>query len=104
MTRVRAVAAVVLAVAISRLAVAQPPPQNLPDWSGVWNPHELNIFDPTAPTHPDNKQNSSAAYMREFPPYNLEWEAKYKKLLADNVAGKPTDPTAGCVPVACRES
>jgi hypothetical protein len=70
----------------------------LPDWSGVWNPAETNIFDATAPKDPRNKNLSSSADMREFPPYNAEWEARYKKLLVDNAAGKPTDPTAGCVP------
>jgi hypothetical protein len=96
-----AFAAVLLVVAMHQPSIAQTasaPVQNLPDWSGVWNPAELNIFDPTAPHDPQNKKNSSAAYMREFPPYNAEWEARYQKNLADNAAGKPVDPTAGCVP------
>ncbi len=91
-------ATVVLSVATGQPALAAGAPQTLPDWSGVWNPAELNIFDPTAPRQAQNKQSSSAAYMREFPPYNAEWEARYQKALADNIAGKPTDPTAGCVP------
>jgi hypothetical protein len=94
-------AVVALVAAISGPLAAQPAAasaQTLPDWSGVWNPHELNIFDPTAPRQSQNKKNSSAADMREFPPYNVEWEARYQQLLADNRAGKPTDPTAGCVP------
>ncbi len=101
MTLMSAVAVVALVAATPRPSAAQTaaaPTQALPDWSGVWNPHELNIFDPTAPRQLQNKKNSSAADMREFPPYNVEWEAKYQKLLADNLAGKPTDPTAGCVP------
>jgi hypothetical protein len=73
-------------------------PKTLPDWSGIWSPAETNIFDPTALAAPQNKSLPSSAYMREFPPYNPEWEAKYKKILAGNVAGKPSDPTAGCVP------
>ena len=71
-------ASVMLAVAMPRAAVAQTtaPAQALPDWSGIWNPHELNIFDPTAPRQAQNKKNSSAADMREFPPYNSQWEEK----------------------------
>jgi hypothetical protein len=101
MTLMSAFAVVALIAATCRPLAAQPataPVQTLPDWSGIWNPHELNIFDPTAPRQAQNKKNSSAADMREFPPYNVEWEERYKKLLADNLAGKPTDPTAGCVP------
>lgn len=96
-----ALAAAALMVAMHPPAMAQSAtqsPQQLPDWSGVWNPAELNIFDPTAPRQQQNKQSTAAAYMREFPPYNAAWEKRYRKVLADNIAGKPTDPTAGCVP------
>jgi hypothetical protein len=68
-----------------------------PDWSGVWNPHERNMFDPAAFDRPENK-GKGAQDMREYPPYNAEWEAKYEKKLAENKAGLPTDPTASCRP------
>ena len=71
----------------------------LPDWRGVWNPHERNIFDPAAFTDPRNAHaGGNAAYMREYPPYNAEWEKKYLDKLADNVKGVPTDPHANCLP------
>ncbi len=74
-------------------------PANRPDWTGIWHPAERNIFDPEAFTDPRNKgEVNDAAYIREFPPYNAEWEAKYLGKLADNKAGKPTDPTASCRP------
>jgi hypothetical protein len=71
--------------------------QALPDWSGIWNPHERNIFDPTAFAVPANK-GKGAQDIREFPPYRPEWEARYVAVLAENKQGKPTDPTASCAP------
>ena len=70
----------------------------LPDWRGVWAPHERNMFDPSSFTDPRNKGITNAADMREYPPYNAEWEAKYEKVLADNKKGVPTDPHANCLP------
>ncbi len=70
----------------------------LPDWRGVWAPHERNMFDPASFTDPRNKGITNAADMREYPPYNAEWEAKYVKVLADNKKGVPTDPHANCLP------
>jgi hypothetical protein len=69
----------------------------LPDWSGVWNPHERNMFDPTAFDRPENK-GKGAQDIREYPPYNKEWEAKYEAKLKMNSQGIPTDPTASCRP------
>jgi hypothetical protein len=69
----------------------------LPDWSGVWNPHERNIFDPTAFQAPGNA-GKGAQEIREFPPYRPEWEARYLRVLQASKAGKPTDPTANCTP------
>jgi hypothetical protein len=93
--------AVALMLAGAGQAPAQAPakaPQTYPDWSGVWNPHERNIFDPEAYIDPRNAHTDNAANMREWPPYNAEWEAKYVQKLADNKAGLPTDPTASCKP------
>src|SRR3984957_5276576 len=72
----------------------------LPDWSGVWNPHLSGglMFDPTTMQRPENRNQGSGANMREWPPYNAEWEAKYEAKLARNKAGLPTDPTASCRP------
>jgi hypothetical protein len=38
--------------------------------------------------------------MRDYPPYNAEYERKYRQILADNLAGKPSnDPAARCLPL-----
>jgi hypothetical protein len=99
MTRFRkgllACAAMLLAAPLAAQAAA---PSTFPDWSGVWNPHERNMFDPAAFTDPRNKGVTNAADMREFPPYNAAWEAKYVQKLKDNKAGIPGDPTASCRP------
>jgi hypothetical protein len=85
------------AVATTSIAAAAPAPAGPPDWKGIWNPAERNMFDPTAFTRPEN-QGKGAQDIREYPPYRPEWEAKYVQKLVDNKAGKPTDPTGGCVP------
>jgi hypothetical protein len=90
-------AACALAGAVTTAYAEMPNPPV--DWVGIWNPHERNIFDPSAFVDPRNKTaDGNAAYMREYPPYKPEWEARYVKKLADNKAGIPTDPHASCVP------
>jgi hypothetical protein len=58
----------------------------LPDWSGVWeNKSGIHLTD-----GPGIETN--------FPPYNDEWAAKYRAVLASAKAGKPVnDPTASCI-------
>ena len=90
--------ALALSVSAWASAAAQPAPAQLPNWKGIWMPAERNLFDPTAFDRPENKGKDSAAYMRLFPPYNAEWEARYLKTLQGNVDGLPTDPTAACLP------
>ena len=76
----------------------------LPDWSGVWFPHERNLFDPTAlpPTQRQVKDTASslfeASYERMYPPYRPDYEARYARKLKDTNEGRASDPTAGCVP------
>ena len=68
----------------------------LPDWSGVWNPVGGLIFDPaTADPKGNNAQQPGD---REHPPYNAEWEAKYKAKLDHTLAGYFTDPITECLP------
>jgi hypothetical protein len=52
-----------------------PPPESLPDWSGVWGLRGGTLFDRSTAVPPDG--DSGAAYVRERPPYNAEWEKKY---------------------------
>ena len=73
------------------------PPATRPDWTGVWHPHERNMFDPTAFDRIENK-GKGAQDIREYPPYNAKWEAMYVAKLKQNAMGVPTDPTASCRP------
>ena len=87
------------AAALSLAAAAHAEmPSPVPDWSGIWNPHERNMFDPAAFSDPRNKGRTIAADIREYPPYKPEWEARYVQKLKDNAAGIPGDPTASCRP------
>ena len=60
-------------------------------WDGVWSPVENNMFDPSGGRVDPN-------FGREYPPYKPQWEARYVAVLEAARAGKPTDPTAACVP------
>jgi hypothetical protein len=73
------------------------PDSQLPDWSGVWMPVELNLFDPTAETV-TGPTSDFFGTPRMFPPYNAEWEAKYVHEVELNASGFPRDPTARCLP------
>ena len=85
-------------------ASAAPATQALPDWSGVWNPHERNLFDASALAAGEVKAKDTASslfeasYMRMYPPYRPDYEARYEDKLKKTQAGVSTDPTAGCVP------
>jgi hypothetical protein len=89
------VVATAMAAAPRKAAHAVP----LPDWDGVWAPDEGVVFDPSAAGRPENK-GLDVYRMRDYPPYNAEYERKYRQILADNLAGKPSnDPAARCLPL-----
>jgi hypothetical protein len=75
-----------------------------PDWSGLWNPLEVNVFDPSA--KPDQQRRAGgienfqpqASYDRDYPPYKPAYAARYEATLAKTRAGIGSDPTAACVP------
>ena len=60
-------------------AAAQGTAPALPDWSGVWQMQGGTIFD-RASVKPANGRAGEPG-VREFPPYNDEWEAIYRKNL-----------------------
>jgi hypothetical protein len=63
-------------MALQTAALAAPPsPSALPDWSGVWGLRGGTLFD-RATAEPFDGE-SGAPGVRERPPYNAEWEAKY---------------------------
>ena len=83
-----------LAAGVAQAAPAAP----LPVWSGVWAPAEDPVLDPSALQAPENKGRGFFE-MREFPPYNAEYEARYRQIIARNRAGKPdTDQASNCLP------
>jgi hypothetical protein len=68
----------------------------LPNWSGLWNPIGGLIFDPSTADPKGN--NAQQPGDREHPPYNSEWEAKYKAKLDHTLAGYFADPITNCIP------
>ena len=61
----------------SRIATAQSPLsiEHLPDWSGVWQMIGPTVFDRATVAPPDGRAGQHG--VREYPPYNVEWEGKY---------------------------
>ena len=49
----------------------------LPDWSGVWAMQGSTVFDRSTVRPPDGRTGQPG--VREFPPYNEEWEAIYRR-------------------------
>lgn len=66
---------------------------SLPDWSGVWAMEGTTIFDNATRV---GEGRSGTPGVREFPPYNDEWEAKYQRNLAMRDAGRFPDPVSTC--------
>ena len=90
-----------LAGAADAAAPAKKRAVRLPDWSGVWNPAERNIFDPQA-LPPVRKGEEGflpdTSYAREYPPYTPEYAARYEATLKRTREGFGTDPSGRCIP------
>jgi hypothetical protein len=85
-----AAAMLMLSSATARAAGA---PARLPDFSGMWE-GTGSLFDQSK-----GATNANAEHVRDFPPYNPEWEAKYTKFLNDVVwQDKYIDPITLCLP------
>jgi hypothetical protein len=69
-------------------------PAALPDWSGAWVLEGPTVFD-TATVQPKNGRAGEAG-VREFPPYNDEWEALYRKHVEMIKQGTLPDPVSIC--------
>jgi hypothetical protein len=89
-------AAIVLAVAAGgALVVARAQAQaTLPDWSGVWAMQGPTVFD-RASVQPPNGRTGQPG-VREFPPYNEEWEAIYRRNVELVAQGRFPDPVSLC--------
>jgi hypothetical protein len=93
----RSVAVAVVFSAGSTFMAAQaahPPQGALPDWSGIWSMQGGTVFD-RATVQPANGRAGEPG-VREFPPYNDEWEAKYKKNIELIKEGRFPDPISTC--------
>ena len=66
----------------------------LPDWSGVWQMIGPTVFDAATVQPPDGRAGNPG--VREFPPYNEEWEAIYLANIALVEEGRFPDPNSYC--------
>ena len=64
-----------------------------PDWSGVWAMQGGTVFDAATQT---GKGGTTTAGVREHPPYNKEYEAKYQAALGLRDKGILPDPNSLC--------
>lgn len=69
-------------------------PHTFPDWSGVWAMQGPTVFDPATVQPRDGRAGDPG--VREFPPYNDEWEALYQKHIAGVKDGTFADPISTC--------
>lgn len=78
------------------LAFGQRPaaPAPLPDWSGVWQMVGPTIFDAATVEPPNGRAGEPG--VRERPPYNAEWEARYQKNIDAIRRGVLPDPVNTC--------
>ena len=65
-----------------------------PDWSGVWSMQGGTVFD-RATVQPANGRSGQPG-VREFPPYNEEWEAIYRRNIELVREGRFPDPISAC--------
>jgi hypothetical protein len=86
----------ILAVAAAVAAAQQPAakPGALPDWTGAWVMQGPTVFD-AATVQPKNGRAGEPG-VREFPPYNAEYEALYKKHIELVKQGRFPDPISTC--------
>ena len=81
---------------LSKASLAQPALtfEELPDWSGVWQMIGPTVFDSTSVQPTDGR--AGGAGVREYPPYNEEWEAKYIENIDQVRRGRFPDPLSIC--------
>jgi hypothetical protein len=68
----------------------------LPNWTGLWMPIGTLAFDQATLDPPG--ATAQVPGDRIHPPYNAEWEAKYKAVLEKTLSGFFTDPLTYCLP------
>jgi hypothetical protein len=83
-----------LATTVASAQNAGPKPGALPDWSGAWVMQGPTVFD-AATVQPKNGRAGEPG-VREFPPYNAEYEAIYKTHIELVKLGTFPDPISTC--------
>jgi hypothetical protein len=84
-------------MALAALALAASPAEaqdGLPDWTGVWEMVGGTLFDRATADPPDGRSGEPG--VRERPPYNEEWEAKYRANMALVAQDRFPDPVTTC--------
>jgi hypothetical protein len=66
----------------------------LPDWSGVWAMEGNTVFDRGTVQPSDGRSGQPG--VREFPPYNEQWEAIYRRNIELVKQGRFPDPISVC--------
>ena len=74
-------------------ALAQAPAA-LPDWGGIWGMQGNTVFDRASVQPPTGRAGEPG--VREFPPYNEEWEARYRRNIELVRQGRFPDPVSTC--------
>ena len=84
--------------AMCLLTAQQASAQQLPDWSGVWELVGGTLWDRSTAEPADGR--AGVPGVREHPPYNAEWEAKYEANIARVREDHFPDPISTCgIPV-----
>ena len=83
-----------LATTVALAQNAGPKPSALPDWSGAWVMQGPTVFD-AATVQPKNGRAGEPG-VREFPPYNAEYEAIYRSHIDLVKLGTFPDPISTC--------
>ena len=87
-------AAAALALLLAQPASAQSAPADLPDWTGVWEMVGGTLFDRSTAEPPDGRSGEPG--VRQRPPYNAEWEAKYLANIERARQDRFPDPVTTC--------
>ena len=69
-------------------------PRALPDWGGVWAMEGNTVFDRASVQPSDGRSGQPG--VREFPPYNEQWEAIYRRNVELVKQGRFPDPISVC--------
>jgi hypothetical protein len=69
-------------------------PAALPDWSGIWGMQGNTVFDRATVQPPNGRAGQPG--VRAFPPYNDEWEARYRRNIELVRQGRFPDPVSTC--------